>query len=96
MRAMTVRKARSRRWFLTGGAAGPRPDPVARIADGCLARAGVVCQACGDTCPERAIRFQLQRGGPPLPRIDEDRCTGCGECMPVCPVAAITLPEERA
>ena len=93
--AMTVHAARSRRWVLTGGAAGAPASRVAAILDACLARAGVVCQACGDACPERAIRFPLRRGGPPLPVVDEDRCTGCGACAPVCPARAIRLPEEH-
>jgi ferredoxin-type protein NapF len=65
------------------------------IADACLARAGVVCQACGDACPERAIGFPLRRGGPPLPVVEEDRCTGCGACVAICPVGAVGLPEGR-
>jgi ferredoxin-type protein NapF len=93
-RTTTAGGARSRRWFLTGGAAvGPRR--AIAIAEACLARAGVVCQACGDVCPERAIRFPLRRGGPPLPVVDEDRCTGCGACALVCPARAIRLPEEH-
>jgi ferredoxin-type protein NapF len=94
-RATTAGGARSRRWLLTGGAAaGPRR--AIAIADHCIASAGVVCQACGDACPERAIRFPLRRGAPPLPTVDEDRCTGCGACAAVCPVGAIALPERRA
>jgi ferredoxin-type protein NapF len=92
--AATAGRARSRRWLLTGGAAaGPRRGIA--IADACLARAGVVCQGCGDACPERAIGFPLRRGGPPLPVVEEDRCTGCGACVAICPVGAIGLPEGR-
>jgi len=89
---MTTHAAHSRRWFLTGGTA--RSPAGLAISEACLARAGVVCQACGDACPERAIRFALRRGGPPLPGVDEDRCTGCGACLPICPVGAISLSEN--
>jgi ferredoxin-type protein NapF len=92
---MAAHAARSRRWFLTAGAA-RAPAGRLTISDACLAHAGVVCQACGDVCPERAIRFALRRGGPPLPTLNEDRCTGCGACVPICPVGAISLAERGA
>ena len=91
---MAAHPAHSRRWFLTAGAAGT-PAGLA-ISDACLARLGVVCQACGDACPERAIRFSLRHGGPPLPSLEGDRCTGCGACVPICPIGAISLPESSA
>lgn len=31
-----------------------------------------------------------------IPVIDKDKCTGCGECVEVCPPQAITLNEEKA
>ena len=88
---MAAHAARNRRWFLSAGTA---RTPGLTISDACLARAGVLCQACGDACPERAIRFALRRGGPPLPDVDQDRCTACGACVPVCPVGAISLSEN--
>lgn len=93
---MTKHVAHNRRWFLTGGAAGAPTSRVVAVSDACLARASVVCGACGDACPECAIQFPLLRGAPPLPVVDEDRCTGCGACVPVCPVGALGLPEGRA
>jgi ferredoxin-type protein NapF len=92
---MAAHAARSRRWFLTAGAA-RTPVGHLTISEACLARAGVVCEACGDACPECAIRFALRRGGPPLPSLDQDRCTGCGACVPICPVGAISLTESGA
>jgi ferredoxin-type protein NapF len=92
---MAVQQARSRRWFLTAGAA-RAPAGRLTISDACLAQMGVVCQACGDTCPEQAIRFEPRRGGPPVPTVDEHRCTACGLCAPICPVGAISLPESAA
>ncbi|MET4701395.1 ferredoxin-type protein NapF [Constrictibacter sp. MBR-5] len=79
-----------------------QPHPfqhVAAIGEACLARAGVVCQSCGDACPERAIRFTPRRGGPFLPTVVGDSCTGCGACVSPCPVAAIGMaaaPREFA
>ncbi|MEJ0018383.1 MAG: 4Fe-4S dicluster domain-containing protein [Acetobacteraceae bacterium] len=72
-----------------------RPAPVA-IADCCLARSFVHCQSCGDACPAQAIRFTPRLGGPPLPRITASLCTGCGDCVPVCPVGALALTVEAA
>jgi ferredoxin-type protein NapF len=84
--------APTRRALLLGRPAGSAPAPIAAIGAGCLARHGVVCQSCGDACPERAIRFRPMLGRVALPAVATDRCTGCGECVALCPVAAITVP----
>lgn len=60
------------------------------VADSCLPRNGVVCSSCRDACPERAITFPLA-AAVPTPSIDTTRCTGCGACVGICPVAAISL-----
>lgn len=80
----------TRRDFLFGRAARPQ-EPLARIGEGCLEQAGIVCQACRDTCLPRAVRFLPLAGGIAVPVVDEARCTGCGECVEVCPGHAITL-----
>jgi electron transport complex protein RnfB len=41
------------------------------------------------TCPEHAFR---PRGSHLL--VVEERCSGCGECVEVCPVDAIELVER--
>jgi ferredoxin-type protein NapF len=69
------------------------PDPwkqLAAIGEGCLPRHGVVCSSCRDACPEQAIVFPLT-SAMPTPSLDAARCTGCGACVGVCPVGAITL-----
>jgi ferredoxin-type protein NapF len=66
-------------------------QPVAVISDGCLAEAGIVCRSCGDVCPEIAIRFRPRIGLPPQAIVSESACTGCGECVGVCPGSAVTL-----
>jgi ferredoxin-type protein NapF len=66
------------------------PHAVA-IGEACFAARGVVCQSCGDACPESAIRFRPRLGGPALPSLDADRCTGCGACIGPCPASAIAV-----
>ena len=63
----------------------------ATVGERCLAANGVVCRACGDHCEAGAIRFRLALGGRSHPAIDAARCNGCGACVAVCPVQAVTL-----
>lgn len=67
---------------------------VVAIADGCLAKNNVACQSCRDACPEQAIRFRPRTGGPFLPEVDVDSCSGCGACVGVCPVGAIGIAQR--
>lgn len=57
----------------------------------CLNRRGVECRVCGDACEARALRFVPARGGIAQLQVDTASCTGCGDCVAVCPVSAITL-----
>jgi len=66
----------------------------ARIGASCLAQQDVVCRSCGDACGETAIRFRPRLGGAALPELDAARCTGCGACVGVCPVRAITMADS--
>lgn len=61
----------------------------------CLAERGVTCRSCADVCEHRAIRFRLVVGGRAHIEFDSQACTGCGECVALCPVHAIEmkLPE---
>lgn len=86
---------RTRREFLLGRDRGAGP-PRARIGTACLDRQGIVCQACRDACDPRAIRFLPVGGGVTTPVIDDERCTGCAECLAVCPAQAITLEGSTA
>jgi ferredoxin-type protein NapF len=72
-------------------------DHVAAIGPACFASRGIVCQSCGDACPESAIRFRPRLGGPAVPELSADRCSGCGACIAGCPAGAITAqPLEAA
>ncbi len=68
---------------------------VARIGEACLALNKVVCRSCGDVCEPRAIRFRLALGGVALPHLEATACTGCGACVSVCPVAALSVFSAR-
>ena len=61
------------------------------IKPNCLSINAIVCRACGDNCGEQAIHFQLQVGGISIPEISEDKCTGCGACLSVCPELAVSI-----
>lgn len=67
---------------------------VITIGAECLPHRGVDCQACRDVCPTAAIRFRPRLGGPFLPHLDASACTGCGACMSVCPVDAVSVTHE--
>ena len=78
----------TRRALLTGHA-----ESEARIAitHHCLAKRNIHCQSCSDCCPEQAIRFTPRLGGPPLPIVVVSRCTGCGDCIAICPADALVF-----
>ena len=62
----------------------------------CIAYQGVVCRTCGEHCEAAAIRFVPVVGRGLLPRVEVERCTGCGACVSVCPVKAIRIgPAEN-
>ncbi|WP_081930074.1 4Fe-4S dicluster domain-containing protein [Rhizobium sp. YR295] len=89
----------SRRSLLLGHPTRPasgiaRPD-IATVTDACLAKQDVACQSCGESCPENAIRFRPRLGGPFLPDLDEQLCTGCGACLEVCPAGAIATKPRK-
>ena len=44
----------------------------------------IACQACIDSCPMSAIRFEDE-----VAYIDADMCIECGSCSDTCPNEAI-------
>lgn len=62
-----------------------------QVSPACLARHGVECRVCGDACDTRALRFVPAPGGIAQMRISPADCSGCGACLPTCPVAALSL-----
>lgn len=77
--------------------ASPAPAPsatgplVAVVGGACLAAQGVTCASCVDPCEPRALRIRPLLGGRGLPVVDAAACTGCGDCLNVCPVSALSL-----
>lgn len=62
-----------------------------QVDEKCLNRRGVECRVCGDACDTRALRFAPARGGISTLQIDTASCTGCGDCIGVCPTHALSL-----
>ncbi len=63
-----------------------RNADVAREARNVCQRACIACGRCTKECKHDAI---VVEGG--FARIDPEKCTKCGECVPVCPCKCITI-----
>lgn len=53
----------------------------------CIAFSGTLCRYCADACPEAAITMELFK----YPKIDPDKCNGCGACIAPCIGKAIDI-----
>ena len=67
----------------------------AAIDASCLSMNGVACRLCEDACEARAIRFRPLAGGRVALRLDRDACIGCGACVGVCPIGAVSLDQDQ-
>lgn len=69
------------------------PWPIKAIIDekNCIAHKGVECRSCYDPCESRAIAMPPRLGGISIPLINTDNCSGCGACVSLCPVQAVTI-----
>ena len=68
---------------------------AATIESTCIAFNGVVCRTCGEHCETTAIRFVHVVGRGAMPQVDFERCTGCGACVSVCPVKAVSMSPAK-
>lgn len=59
------------------------------INKNCFAENNVFCQSCRDVCDSRAIKFDPFSASIPTPTLNNEDCTQCGACIPVCPQNAI-------
>ena len=93
---MSKQSELSRRDFFTGMR---RPSgavrSVAHVSSACLSVQGVACRSCDDACDVGALQFRPQLGGRTQLNIDEESCTGCGVCVEICPVSALSVSVER-
>ena len=73
----------------------PADGPTLAVIQGrhCLAYRGLMCSTCFERCPEQGA-IVIEQG---VPRIDSDKCTGCGDCREVCPAPtnAVLLTRPR-
>ena len=66
-------------------------NPIIQVSEHCLALSEIACRACEDVCAARALRFRPRLGGVDLISVDAAACTGCGDCLPVCPINALSF-----
>lgn len=73
-----------------------QPGLVATISTTtiCVERHGVSCRRCAEVCEHSAVQIMARERRGAV--VDAKSCTGCGDCVPVCPVGALAmLPRER-
>jgi Fe-S-cluster-containing hydrogenase component 2 len=53
----------------------------------------IPCNPCVESCPHKAIAIEPSIND--IPRVDFDRCTGCGSCIHRCPGLAIFVVNQN-
>jgi len=49
----------------------------------------IPCNPCETICPNKAIKVGFPITN--LPELNEEKCTGCGRCVPICPGLSIFI-----
>ncbi|MDH3975380.1 MAG: 4Fe-4S dicluster domain-containing protein [Deltaproteobacteria bacterium] len=57
----------------------------------CIAFSGTICRYCAEACPELAITMEVYK----YPKIDIEKCNGCGACISPCIGEAIDIKELK-
>ena len=89
--------AKAPRWNAATRAA-PLTGPhsrAAKVVGSCFSIQGVICRLCEEKCPEGAILLIPLCGGYARPQVVAERCTGCGDCLAVCPGGALEMKDAR-
>jgi len=73
----------------------PFPHRIS-VGANCLSNSGVACQSCADACPSGALDFDLRVRPVGAVVVKPEKCTGCGMCQSVCPVAALEARQDPA
>jgi len=55
----------------------------------CVSYGGTLCTCCEDACPEAAITVESFK----YPKLDPDKCNGCGACIGPCVGDAIDIKD---
>lgn len=71
---------------------GADPWSLKAIVDtSCVNFDGGVCRICAEVCDDAAIDFEIRDRAAAIPKIDLDKCTGCGQCYRHCPKRSIRI-----
>lgn len=68
---------------------------IASINDQCFAVRAVICRSCAEVCETGALKFKQVVGGISQVLLDNSACTGCGECVSICPADSISMKTTR-
>ncbi|SGZ07082.1 Ferredoxin [Moritella viscosa] len=65
------------------------------VSDRCLNIESVYCRSCTESCESEALAFNFINTTFVSPDVVFDDCNGCGACVSICPVSAITVSPDR-